>query len=61
VQVDETRGDEKSRRVDLARPRTGHRTDSRDHALRDGDIADIGLAAEAVDDGAVADDQVVRH
>ena len=55
VQVDEAGRDEQPGRVDLPGRLTVDRADRGDHPVGDRDIADEGLAAEAVDDGAVAD------
>ena len=62
VQVDEAGRDQQPGRVDLPR-RAGavDVADRGDHAVLDGDVADERLTAQPVDDGAVADDQVVGH
>jgi len=61
VQVDEAGRDEQARRIDLAGGVTVEGAEGRDRAADDGDVAHVGLPAEAVNDGAVADDQVVNH
>ena len=61
MEIDKTGCDEESGRVDLAGSVPVHSADGRDDAVADRDIADERLTAEAVDDGAVADDQVVAH
>ena len=61
VQVDETGGDEKAGRVDLAHPGLADVSDGDHHAVADGDVGDEGFAPEAVDHGAAANDQVKGH
>ena len=61
VQVDEAGRDQQAGRVDLPCRVAVDGADRGDDAVGDRDVADERLAAEAVDDGAVADDQVVGH
>ena len=57
VQIDEARSDQQPSGVDLADGFAVDGADRRDHAVGYRDVADERLAAEAVDDGAVANDK----
>ena len=61
MEIDKTGCDEESGRVDLAGSVPVHSPDGRNDPVTDRDIADERLTTEAVDDGSVADDQVVAH
>ena len=61
VQIHEARRDEQSGRIDLPHGVAVDPADRRDHPVADRDIADVGLTAKAVNDGAVADEEVECH
>ncbi len=58
VDVDKAGGDEVACRIDLFGGVAGHRTDLRDQPACDGDVAGKAVVPGAIDDGAVANDQV---
>ena len=60
--IDEARGHRHAAGVDRCRRRSREvGSDRRDIFARDGDIADIGRAAAAIDNGAAADQQIVAR
>ena len=61
VQIDEAGRDEQAGGVDLAVTRAVAGADGDDDAARDRDVAAVGLATESIDDGAVADNEVIAH
>ena len=61
VDVDETGRDEPPVGVDLAAAGFVDRADGHDAVVVDRDVGDQGRCARAVDHGATADHQVVRH
>ena len=62
VQVDEARGDQQPGGVDLALGGIAvHVSHRRDDAVAHSDVADVGLTPQPVDDGAIADEEVVGH
>ncbi len=61
VEIDESGCDEQAGRVDLALTGFGDGADRGDDTVGHGDVAAVRRTAQAVDDRAVADDQVVTH
>ena len=61
MQIDEARRDEQTGRIDLPDGVVVNRADRRDDTVGDGDVAGVRVAAEAVNDGAVADDEFECH
>ena len=59
VDIDEAGGDESALGVDLFAGRAVDLADRRDTPVLDREVADEGLAAIAVDDQALADDQII--
>ena len=61
MQIDEARRDEQTGCIDLPDGVVVNRADRRDDTVGDGDVAGVRVAAEAVNDGAVADDEFECH
>ena len=61
VEVDESGGDKQSGRLDLPGAFALDGADRDDDAVGHGDVAPVCLTTQTVDDGAIADDQVVAH
>src|ERR1700677_4656226 len=62
VQVDEARRDQLAGRVNLPlRPGPVDVADGGDYPVLHGDVTDVRLTSQPVDDGPVADDEVVGH